>query len=412
MRKDHPSPEALRLRRQAEDRLRENALAMPNPVTLDEIQRLHQELQVHQVELEIQNEELRQSKDEVDEVLERYVDLYDLAPVGYVTLDHMGTIRAVNLTGAELLGEDRARLVGRPFRFFIVNSEPHFSGFLERVFAGRGKEYCEVTLRSGGDPPINVRIEALLSSSGEECRAAIIDVTELRQKDFLLIAQNRLAAMGEMINNIAHQWRKPLNTLGLTIQQFLMLHEQGSLDRGTLEVGINKSMELIKHMSQTIDDFKNYFRPDKEKVQFKIHDVVNRAMSLLGETCSKQNIKVEVINNGDCSLSGYPNEFLQVLLNILINAIEALTERPVSQPKITIRMGKESQKTVIAIADNAGGVDGEIMDQIFDSYFTTKGAAKGSGIGLYLSKTIIEKSMAGRLTVCNIPQGAEFRIEI
>jgi len=385
---------------------------MPPPSTLEEIKRLHHELQVQQIELEIQNEELHQAKNEVEEVLERFVDLYDFAPVGYVTLDHRGTIRALNLSGATLLGEDRAALIGRPFRFFLANAQTLFPDFLDRVFSGREKESCEMTLLSPGKTPRTVRIEALASSSGEECRAAIIDVTESRQKDFLLIAQNRLAAMGEMINNIAHQWRKPLNTLGLTIQQLLLSYDQGALDRGALEESIQKSMGLIKHMSQTIDDFKNYFKTDKEKVQFKVQEVVARALLLLKENCSSLEVQIQVIDNDGKSIYGYPNELLQALLNILINAIDALMEKAEPHPKITITIGNEMNRSVISIADNGGGISDEIIEQIFDPYFTTKKDGKGTGIGLYLSKTIIEKSMGGSLTAHNITGGAEFRIEL
>jgi signal transduction histidine kinase len=411
MKKGNATPESLRLRRQAEDRLREKVPTMHPPTSLEEIDRLHQELQIHQIELEIQNEELHEAKYEVEEVLERFVDLYDFAPVGYVTLDHKGTIRALNLTGAALLGEDRATLIGRPFRFFLANAQSFFP-LLDRVFSGQGKESCEVTLLSAGKTPITVRFEALVSSSGEECRVAIIDVTESRQKDFLLIAQNRLAAMGEMINNIAHQWRKPLNTLGLTIQQLLLSYDQGDLDRGTLEESIQKSMELIRHMSQTIDDFKNYFKPDKEKVPFEVPEVVARALLLLEENCSSQEVRIQVIGSDECCIYGYPNELLQALLNILINAIDALMEKAVSHPEITINIGREKERVVINIADNAGGISEEIIGQIFDPYFTTKKDGKGTGIGLYLSKTIIEKSMGGSLTAHNVRGGAQFRIEI
>jgi len=412
MKKGTAAPETIRLLRQAEDRLRDKVPTTPHTLTLEEAQRLHHELQVHQLELELQNEELRQAKNEADEMLERFVELYDFAPVGYVTLDYKGTIRAVNITGAALLGEDRSALIGRPFKFFVANSQPAFPGFLEKVFAVNDKQYCEATLRSEGKATLSVRIEALVSSSGKECRAALIDVTELRQKDFLLITQNRLAAMGEMINNIAHQWRKPLNTLGLTIQQFVIFHDHDQLNREALEEGVGKSMELINHMSQTIEDFRNYFRPDKEQVTFKIHDVVMRALVILEENLSKQRIRVDIAGNDACSIHGYPNELLQVLLNILINAIDAMTGNAVPDLKITITLGTAAHRAVITIADNAGGIPTEIMGQIFDPFVTTKEPGMGTGIGLYLSKTIVERSMKGSLTARNVPSGAEFRIEI
>jgi len=218
--------------------------------------------------------------------------------------------------------------------------------------------------------------------------------------------------MGEMINNIAHQWRKPLNTLGLTIQDFLMLQELSESDRKSLEEGVSNAMELIKHMSQTIDDFKNYLKPDKEKVKFRIYDVVKRALLLLEENCCRQEIRIDVVENDTGNIQGYPNELLQALLNILINAIDALTEKGDADRRITITIDAGPQNSVLTVADNAGGIHEKIMDQIFDPYITSKESGKGTGIGLYLSRTIIEKSMGGNLTARNIPGGAEFRIEI
>ena len=412
MKTKHSSPESIRLRRQAEDRLRARIPALPTPSTGEEIQRLHQELQVHQIELEIQNEELHQAKDEVDELLERFVDLYDFAPVGYLTLDVKGVIRAANLTGATLLGEERSRLIGYPFKFFLADAQAPFPKFLERVFAGKGPESWEVALRPAGKTPVTVRIEALLSSSGDECRVAIIDLTELREKDLMLLSQNRLAAMGEMINNIAHQWRKPLNILGLTIQGLLLSQDPGTAHKKAVEEVVSKSMEIIKHMSQTIDDFKNYFKPDKETVQFKIRDVLQRALPILEENCSRREIKINIVEQEEIVLGGYPNELLQALLNILINAVDALTEKTVPAPMITVTISRGAKRALVTIADNAGGIPEEIIDRIFDPYVSTKDPDQGTGIGLYLSKTIIEKSMEGTLTVRNIPGGAEFRIEI
>jgi len=412
MSREKASPEAIRLRRRAEDSLRNGTRPLPGHSPLEEMQRLHHELQVHQIELEMQNEELRRAKSEADEALERFVDIYDFAPVGYLTLDHKGTIRAANQTAASLLGEDRSGLIGRPFKFFLANGARQLAGFLDQVFAGNRRERCEISLSSAGKAPVSVRLEALASSSRDECRVAIIDVTELRQRDFLLIAQNRLAAMGEMINNIAHQWRKPLNTLGLTIQQFLMLRDLSEADRKSLEEAVGNSMTLIKHMSQTIDDFKNYLKPDKEKVMFGVRDVVKRALLLLEENFIRQEISTMVMENDAGDIQGYPNELLQALLNILINAIDALTDKVDADRRITITLEARPPRRVLRIADNAGGISREVLGRIFDPYVTTKDAGKGTGIGLYLSKTIIEKSMRGSLTARNIPGGAEFRIEL
>ncbi|HBG08306.1 MAG: hypothetical protein A2075_01540 [Geobacteraceae bacterium GWC2_58_44] len=243
----------------------------------------------------------------------------------------------------------------------------------------------------------------------DELRQAL---EEVREKDSILIQQSRLAAMGEMIGNIAHQWRQPLNSLGLKVQQLLLFYDLGELSRDFLHKNEKESMKLIQHMSQTIDDFRNYFKPDKEKTEFKVHEAVARTLLLIEDSYINQHIRVEVDLQNDCVIYGYENEFAQVLLNILVNARDVFTEREVDDPRVMIHIGKDGNKALLTISDNAGGVPEEIMGKIFDPYFTTKGPQTGTGVGLFMSKAIIEKNMGGSLSVRNTCDGAEFRIEV
>jgi PAS domain S-box-containing protein len=178
------APEALRLRRQAEERLLGKVQAKPGPEPVEDLQRLNHELQVHQIELEIQNEELHRAKNDAEKSLARFHDLYELAPVGYLTLNTNGTILAVNLTGASLLGEDRSRLVGHPFQNLLSNSQQSsLLELLNRVFASQQKQYCEVTLKPSGKTEIYVRLDAQADNSGKQCRVALVDITDLRQEE-------------------------------------------------------------------------------------------------------------------------------------------------------------------------------------------------------------------------------------
>ena len=165
-------------------------------------------------------------------------------------------------------------------------------------------------------------------------------------------------------------------------------------------------------MSSTVDDFRNFFSPDKKKVRFTVQDEVRRTLSLLEETFNAERIQVSTETGENEEVEGYPNEFCQVLLNIISNARDALKERKPPEPRIQIRIGREGHQVVILIADNAGGIPEEIIGKVFDPYFTTKGPDAGTGVGLFMSKTIIEKSMGGSLTVRNGVEGAEFRIMI
>jgi PAS domain S-box-containing protein len=234
----------------------------------------------------------------------------------------------------------------------------------------------------------------------------------LREKEQMLLQQSRQAAMGEMIGNIAHQWRQPLNALGLTIQQLLLMYDLGEFNREFLNKSVLQSVELIRHMSRTIDDFRNYFRPDKEKVEFKVSEAILTTVSLIEDSFKNQYIDIEVVAKSDPTIYGYRNEFAQALLNILNNARDVLIEREIKDPKVTVTICGEANRALLTVTDNAGGIPEEIMDRIFDPYFTTKGPQAGTGVGLFMSKTIIEKNMGGILAARNITDGAEFRIEV
>ncbi|MBJ6751870.1 PAS domain-containing protein [Geomonas sp. Red421] len=245
-----------------------------------------------------------------------------------------------------------------------------------------------------------LRVEAQQRSRAEE---------ELRDKEQMLIQQSRMAVMGEMIANIAHQWRQPLNVLGLLAQDLEFSYKANSLTAEYIEMSVAKILDSIRHMSKTIDDFRNFFKPGKERVQFKIQEPVRRALSILEGTLTAQRIEVSVVAGSDPVLSGYPSEMAQAIINIIANARDALVERQVPDPRITIELPEEEGKGLVVITDNAGGIPEDIIDEVFAPYFTTK--PEGTGLGLYISKVIIE-SMDGSLTVRNVDGGTEFRITL
>lgn len=250
--------------------------------------------------------------------------------------------------------------------------------------------------------------QALQRETMERLRA----VEELRKNEQMLVHQSRHAALGEMIGNIAHQWRQPLNTLALLVQQAPLYFALGEVDQEYVDQTAKKSMELIQHMSHTIDDFRNFFKPNKNKIPFHIREEVARTISLVEGSFEGLKITVEVEADEDPVVEGYPNEFSQALLNILVNARDALLEQEVSTPKVAIKVASEGSKAIVTISDNAGGIPEDILGKIFDPYFTTKGPQAGTGVGLFMSKTIIEKNMGGVLTARNTGSGAEFRIEV
>ncbi|MBT1073401.1 sensor histidine kinase [Pelotalea chapellei] len=235
---------------------------------------------------------------------------------------------------------------------------------------------------------------------------------ELREKEQLLIQQSRMAAMGEMLGNIAHQWRQPLNVLAVKIQEIGFLYQYDELSKEVLQSNISTAMEILQHLSRTITVFQDFSVPDKEKKLFMVEQVISNTLQIIEESIKKAGIKLEVSSAGNPQITGYPNEFGQVLMNLIMNAKDAFVEQGTASPHIVVHAWSENGTSVVTITDNGGGIKEAIMDKIFDPYFTTKELGKGTGIGLFLSKTIIEKNMGGRLSVRNVENGSEFRIEV
>ena len=245
----------------------------------------------------------------------------------------------------------------------------------------------------------------------KQTRERLSALEKLGEKDQLLLQQGRQAAMGEMIGNIAHQWRQPLSALGLLIQQASLNFGRGQLDKKYMDDHVKKAMALIHQMSSTIDDFRNFFKTDKKKVKFRVSAEVTRTLLLLEESFSRDRINIQITVTDDPYIYGYPNEFSQVLLNILTNAKDEFTKKSIADPRVIITMSGGHERAVVTIGDNAGGIPEEIIGKIFDPYFTTKEPQSGTGVGLFMSKTIIEKNMGGTLSVRNSGAGAEFSLE-
>jgi signal transduction histidine kinase len=238
------------------------------------------------------------------------------------------------------------------------------------------------------------------------------EVEKNLEKDRFLIHQARFAAMGEMLNNIAHQWRQPLNNVGLLLQCAQLDYDDGGLDRSAFKQLVAKCMEILQFMSQTIDDFQVFFKPMRERELFDPYSMLEKALSLVRSNFEKRGISINVKNYGTTVMLGFGNEFTQAILNILNNAGDVLTERGIAKPFIEILCSHENSMNIIDIRDNGGGITLDIMDKIFDPYFTTKFMSQGTGIGLYMTKMIIEKNMGGKITVRNTEEGAEFIIEL
>jgi len=196
------------------------------------------------------------------------------------------------------------------------------------------------------------------------------------------------------------------------VQILREIYHDGECSGEYMDETVSQIMIMIQHMSQTIDDFRNFFRPDRETRTFNLKEKVCKTLILVNDSFRVNSINVDMEAEEDLFITGYPNEYCHVLLNILNNARDALAERNVVSPRITIHLFREDNKIVATISDNAGGIPATIINRIFEPYFTTKDDEKGSGIGLYMSKAIIETRFYGKISARNTDQGAEFRIEL
>ncbi len=405
----------------------------------------------------------RTAEEELRKSVERYRSLYHKTPVMLHSLDTEYRIVSVSEYWLDIMRYERIEVIGRRFADFLTDASRRYVEdivFHEVLKTGSCREVsCEVVKKNREKMDVLLSIVAERNGDGEVIRslAVMIDITDRkraqreieelnsslalraaeiveanrlleklnnsleerlqeevkknRTMDFMLIQQSRLAAMGEMIGNIAHQWRQPLNAVSLIIQDIEESYDCGEFSGGYLKSSVRQAMDVIAHMSQTINDFRNFFKPNKEELHFSVKETVQKALNFVAGSFNDCNIMVDADMEGDVFLSGQPNEYSQVILNILNNAREACVERQIADAKVAIHVFKDNDKSIVTITDNAGGIPEEIIGKVFDPYFSTKESG-GTGIGLYMSKTIIEQHMKGKLSVRNNGQGAEFRIEV
>ena len=238
------------------------------------------------------------------------------------------------------------------------------------------------------------------------------EVERNRQQQVMMFQQNRMAQMGEMIAMIAHQWKQPLSSLSVQIHILTKKYETGTLDNDAVSDFRKRSEQMITYMSETINDFRHFFKPDKTKTVFDVHEAVEGVYRIIEPMIHRYGIEIVMNTGTGCMVYGYPNEFSQALLNILNNAKNVLLERRIENPKIHIAVSAESEHVVITVEDNAGGISNKFIDRIFDPYFSTKEEKNGTGLGLYMSRMIISRHMQGTIRVENRKRGAYFEISL
>lgn len=375
--------------------------------------------------------QLKQSVHDLVSKKEELRAVFDLAANGISILDHNGMFLYANKFFQDMMEYSMEELYKESC---ISLSSPEYSFASETAVQkaikyGSIQNFRKVCITKSG-----VHLNASMSLSYLKSRDEIVMITsditqdikyqdELKHQVEMEVAkrtqqyeimchQSRLAAMGEMIDSIAHQWRQPLNSLGLIVQGFKHISRSETLDKESLLEIEDEIMEKINYMSQTIDDFSDFFRISKTKECFDVLHSIEDALRLIEMQLTSTNVKVNIECTEGVSreVIGFPNEFKQVLMNLVHNAMTAIVSTSQYKGEIDIRLNAIGDKLNICISDNGGGIAQENLEKIFDPYFTTR--ENGSGIGLYMSKVIIEHHMQGQLSVQNCDNGTKFCIQL
>ncbi len=358
---------------------------------------------------------------------------YDSSTAGICITDAGGVYVSVNEQYAKLFGYKVDELVGTTYERIVRKAE----------FSKAHKIYLEVIKKPGFE---SLAIGSRVKKNGHAVHVTsehktiemngkvymVTTVTDMtKQKELekkhklqeqMLIQQSKMAAMGEMISAIAHQWRQPLNALALTIQDVKMARHYGEMTDEYVENMISNAMVQIKFMSKTIDDFRNFFKPSKQKENFTLINAALDVVSLVSPQMRHFGISVEVASPleiededpGEIFVHGYKNEIKQVILNLLSNAKDAILEKREAlggnffgEINVEIGLKKEHAKryAFLRVTDNGFGISQDVLHRVFEPYFTTKDQGKGTGIGLYMTKMIIEQNMHGTITASNGKNG-------
>ncbi|WP_281951212.1 PAS domain S-box protein [Nitrosophilus kaiyonis] len=353
------------------------------------------------------------------------------SPVAIIAVDDEMKVNVFNKNAEKIFGFKKEEMIDNedtlekiiPENYY----EAHLKGFKNFINNGVLKNNnvpleFEGKRKNGEIFPIRVSFGTTNLNNKKIVIANIEDIKKEKEKDKILLQQSRIAALGEMIGNIAHQWRQPLNAIKIVASGIKMRKNAGILKIEDIEKDIEKIINYTDYLSQTIDDFRNFFKQEKRKEEFNVLDIVKRALSLVEASYKHNNIRAifEYDKKIKYFYVGYPNELAQVFLNILNNAKDVLIEREIKEKIVKVSLLKTEERLIIEICDNGGGVKDNVIVKIFDPYFTTKHKAQGTGMGLYMSKQIIEKHFNGFLNVTNKEfivdnekfYGACFKIEL
>jgi PAS domain S-box-containing protein len=343
------------------------------------------------------------------------------------TTDLKGKITEVSDAFCTISGYTREELIGKPHNIIRHPDMPKsaFKDLWQTIQSGKTWNGRVKNLKKdGGYYWVYANVEPLFDKKGKiEAYAAVrLDITDSihlkdelersKKKDKTLLQQSKLAQMGEMISMIAHQWRQPLTAISATSSDLHLKNILDNYDKEYFNQQLEKIDDLSQHLSKTIDDFRNFYKEDNNKEDVLYSDIVNGALQIVSISLQEKNISIKTNYNCKTKINTLPNELRQVILNLIKNSEDALLDKNIKDPYISIKTHEDSSYSYLEISDNAGGIPQDIIDKIFDPYFSTKTQKDGTGLGLYMSRIIIRDHSNGQLLVDNTQNGVCFTIKI
>ncbi|MBS7525072.1 PAS domain S-box protein [Fusibacter paucivorans] len=389
-------------------RKKDRALMEKERMLLTQVKSLNEELEEDIAKRIILEKELIMSRNKFQNIFQSGSDC-----IFVINTKDPGKIDEVNDKVVKSLEFEKVELLGK--RYFDISSivtEKYLEKLLEELKRNQNVMF-EDTLKAnhGKTIPVEINVRILEDEKAEQLVMISRDISikkryesEMEEKkrwEALMIYQSRLAAMGEMIGSIAHQWRQPLSGISMIFNNLEDAYHYNELDEDYLKKQGKRMQALVKYMSQTIDDFRFFFNPKNDREDFLISSVVDRTLEFLNESVRLNNIEIIYELEKDSLIYGRPNQLSQVLFSILKNAIDAIVICEADLRKIWIKILQNEDQLTIEIEDTGGGTAHEHLIKIFDAYYTTKEAHNGTGLGLYISKVIVEKNFSGRIMARN-----------
>jgi two-component system, NarL family, sensor histidine kinase EvgS len=343
---------------------------------------------------------LKNTKSELENTLKTFRSLVNLTIEGIIIVSD-NEIIYYNDEVLKIFNLDNKTLLNRPFsNLFLTNNTISF----EDIIKNSDSQTYEIFGLKNFEKkfPILIKSKKVIFENQESIILSIIDMSEIKNRENLLIQQSKMASLGEMMGNIAHQWRQPLSLISTAASGMKIQKEFEQLDDKTFNETIDNITNTTMFLSQTIDDFQNYLKEDKTKKEFDTNSSIHKILSMVQGSFRNHDINIILDLNNGLFINSYENELNQALLNILNNAKDALLEVEKTHRYIHIKTFKEAEKIIIEIIDNAGGIKESILDKIFEPYFTTKHKSQGTGLGLYMTHKIITSSMNGEIKITNV----------